>query len=350
MAKTILGIDIGYDTLKLALMSGTQIKNAIVVSTPQSLVKEGRVVSIETMSDLIRSAMKNNGIRCNQAALVLPNEVVFVRNVVMPRMNTEQLEYNLPYEFRDYITEELKDYVYDYAMLSTPEELKAAAKKSADGQPAQEGETDELGPGQSMEVMAAAVPASLIEDSRAMLRKAGLRLVKAAPAVCTYIPLIRQLEANTGVTGEYCILDLGYQSIRMYMFRGDRHIVTRVLEIGLSSLDNVIADVYNVDVHLAHTYLMSNYEDCQNKDFCKNAYNNIAVELMRALNFYRFSNPDSQLADVWLCGGGAVIRSLQDSIAETLDMKIHQAEELFPKGKVPEGSNVLVQAVGITMN
>lgn len=349
MAKMILGIDIGYDSLKLALMSGSQIKNAVIASTPQSLVKEGRVVSIETMSDLIRSTMKEHGIRCNQAALVLPNEVVFVRNVVMPRMNADQLEYNLPYEFRDYITEELKDYVYDYAMLSTPEELKAAKKGTEEASSAEGGE-EELAPGQSMEIMAAAVPVSLMEESRAMLRKAGLRLTKAAPAVCAYIPLIRQLEASTGVTGEYCILDLGYQSIRMYMFRGDRHIVTRVLEIGLSSLDNVIADAYHVDVHLAHTYLMTNYEDCQNKDYCRNAYGNIAVELMRALNFYRFSNPDSQLSDVWLCGGGAVIRPLQQAIAETLDMKIHQAEELFPKGRIPEGSNALVQAVGITMN
>ena len=350
MAKSYLGIDIGYDSLKLALVSGGKVKKAVMVPMPQNLVKEGKVVSIETMGDLIRSTLRQNGMRCANGAVVLPNEVVFVRSVVMPRMTADQLAYNLPYEFRDYITEELKDYVYDYAMLTSPEELKAARKKPASApEPAGDGEDEAAAPGQTMEIMAAAVPVSLIEESRAMLRKAGLKLAKAAPAVCAYIPLIRNYEAATGQTGEYCILDLGFQSIRMYMYRGDRHMVTRVLEIGLSSIDNVIADACNVDVHLAHTYLLTNYDDCQNKDYCQSAYGNIAVELMRALNFYRFSNPDSQLSDVWLCGGGAVIGPLQKTIAVTLDMKIHQAEELLPGAEGLENGNALIQAVGVAL-
>jgi type IV pilus assembly protein PilM len=136
----------------------------------------------------------------------------------------------------------------------------------------------------------------------------------------------------------------------MYMFREDRHMVTRVLEIGMSSLDQVISEAYSVDVHLAHTYLISNYEDCQSKEYCMNAYGNITVELMRALNFYRFSNPDSRLEDIWICGGGACIKPLQQTIAETLDMKIHPAGELIPGGAAVEHDYALLQAIGITMD
>jgi type IV pilus assembly protein PilM len=135
----------------------------------------------------------------------------------------------------------------------------------------------------------------------------------------------------------------------MYMFREDRHMVTRVLELGMNSLDQVIADAYSVDVHLAHTYLLSNYENCQSKEYCMNAYGSITVELMRALNFYRFSNPDSHLEDIWICGGGACIRPLQESISETLDLKIHTAAELLPDGMAVEADYALLQAIGITM-
>jgi type IV pilus assembly protein PilM len=182
------------------------------------------------------------------------------------------------------------------------------------------------------------------------LRKAGLKLAKAAPTVSSYISLIRALQQRGGGVKEYCILDLGYQSIRMYMFNGEQHVVTRNLESGLSSLDGVIADSYNVDVHLAHTYLITNYDDCQNSEACRNAYGNIAVELMRALNFYRFSNPDSQLEDIWLCGGGAVIPTLRQAIADTLDMKVHLARELLPGGDRVDAGYELVQAIGITMD
>lgn len=345
MSKTILGVDIGSDSLKLALVSAGQVKKSAIVPIPKSLVKDYRVVSPETMGELIRDAMRENGIRCRHASIVLPNETVYVRSVTMPRMTIDQLVYNLPFEFRDYITDELKDYVYDYAMISTPEEILQEPKASAeDG----EGEDAEAH-GSSMELLAAAAPASLIDECREVLRKAGLKLVKAAPTVCSYISLIRALEKRGSGAGEYCVLDLGYQAIRMYMFNEDRHVVTRSLEVGLSTLDNVIADSYNVDVHLAHTYLTTNYDDCQNSEVCRSAYGNIAVDLMRALNFYRFSNPDSQLNDIWLCGGGAVIAPLRQAIADTLDMKVHQARELVPGGDRLEASYELVQAIGITM-
>ena len=126
MAKTILGVDIGSESLKLALVTGGEVKRTVAVPIPGNLVREYRVVSTETMGELIRNTLKAEGIRARDAAVVLPNEMVYVRSVTMPRMTTDQLVYNLPFEFRDYITEELKDYVYDYAMISTPEELKSA--------------------------------------------------------------------------------------------------------------------------------------------------------------------------------------------------------------------------------
>ena len=375
-AKPLLGIDIGYDSLKLAVVSGRQVRKTAVVPMPQNLIREGRVVSTETMGELIRRTMKEHGIRCGRAALALPNETVFIRAVTMPQMSVDQLNYNLPFEFRDYITDELKDYLFDYAVVSINEQSTEEQTEGESGGESNEG-------GSIMELMAVAAPKSLLEESKETLHRAGLKLVKAAPSVCAFQALIRAKMNKTSEkvkkpkktkkaknaeteqdaqnseevrnaeteqrVQEYCILDLGYQSIRMYMFREDRHMVTRVLELGMNSLDQVIADAYSIDIHLAHTYLLSNYENCQSKEYCMNAYGTITVELMRALNFYRFSNPDSHLEDIWICGGGACIRPLQESISETLDLKIHTAAELLPNGMTVEADYALLQAIGITM-
>ena len=352
MAKAILGVDIGNDSLKLALVKGTKVKKTAIAPMPKGLVREGRVVSPQSMSELIRKTMKANKMKAQRAALILSNEVVFVRNVTMPWMNPEQLSYNLPFEFRDYISDELKNYICDYAMISTPEELQAQLEtpdvKDSEGE--NDGTNDgELG--RKMELTAVAVQNTVMEESRSLIRMSKLKMVKAAPTISCYTGLIRSLKkSGASLPEEVCILDLGYQAIRMYIFKGDCHEVTRVLETGLSSLDDVIADAYNVDIHLAHTYLLTNYEDCQNKEFCSNAYGNIAVELMRALNFFRFSNPDTNLSDAWLCGGGAAIKPLKNAIMETLDLEIHDAPELVLKGDSIENCSSLIQAIGITMD
>jgi type IV pilus assembly protein PilM len=76
----------------------------------------------------------------------------------------------------------------------------------------------------------------------------------------------------------------------------------------------------------------------------------MTVELMRALNFYRFSNPDSHLEDIWICGGGACIEPLEKAIEENLDMKIHPASELIPGGDKVENDYTVLQAIGIALN
>ena len=337
MANNVLGIDIGYNSMKLALVKNGVLKKSAVVPMPDNMVRAGRIVSPETMGELIRKTMKERGIRAKDAALVLPNETVFIRNVIMPQMTAEQLQVNLPYEFRDYISSEMRTYFFDYAMIRN--EILPPSDESGGAEGGQTG-------GVSMELMAAAVPVALIEESRGYLRKAGLRLKRAAPTVSSWQGLIRRcgFEGN-----EYCILDLGHQAIRMYMFNGDKHIVTRELEVGISRLIQLIADTASVDEHLAEVYLTENHENWQNREECRSAYENIGIELMRALNFYRFSTPETKLNDIYLCGGGAMIQPLCDVIAETVGMNIHRINELVPGGDNISNCAALAQAIGVTL-
>ena len=395
MAKVILGVDIGSDSLKLALNKNGVIQKTAVARMPANLLKDGRITSPQAMGEVIRGAMREAGIRASKAAVSMSSESVYIRTVTMPRMSADQLLYNIPYEFNDYITDELNNYVFDYAMITdltaeanqnSPDEDQKAGKKRdkkakkdktkkfglfGGGKKNNNDFFDDLnnnnlnninnlnnagygvenGDALTMDLMVVASPKAALEEARAVLRAAGLKLAKAAPSICGLISLIRQAEAarGGGEPREYCVLDLGCRSIRMHMFKGERHMVTRSLEIGLDQLDSTLANIFNIDVHLAHTYLIANHENCQNRDECLSAYNNIAVELMRALNFYRFSNPDSQLADVWLSGGGAVIEPLRNAIADALDMKVHKAEELVREGEQTPNCYDCLQAIGITM-
>ena len=325
MGKTVLGVDIGCDSVKLALCKNGIMKKTAVVPMPMDLMKNNRITSLETMGELLRDALKKNRIRTGRAALVLPNELSYVRTVSTPVMNAEQLMYNIPFEFNDYIEDEPQNYLFDYAMLSNPKADHAA----------------------TMQLMAVAAPKVLLEEMRVFLNKAGMKLVKVAPVEYVYISLIRSAGQRLGLDREYCILDLGYNAVRMFMYHGDRHEVTRILEIGMRNLDEAVAENYATDIHLAHTYFVSNYEDCQNQEYCLNAYNTIAVELMRAVNFYRFSNPDVQLTDIWISGGGGAVKGLRDAISETLGMPIRSASELA--GLEDQDDTLFAQAVGITM-
>lgn len=358
MAKSCLGIDIGKDQLKLVLMKGETIQKAVSVQMPEGLLKEGRIVSVETTGELIRKTMKENKIRCKEAAVVVSSGICFLRNVTMPEMTADQLVYNLPYEFRDYITDELKKYVFDYSWGSAEELLKAKKPKKQPKKKKGEEKLDEKAEDSEerrgeMELLAAAAPLEAIDDLRLMARKAGLKLTFAAPEVSACENLLHyKLKEESDKDKEYGILDLGSTSSRLLIFKGDRHQVTRIIERGMEQVEELLADSLHIDIHLAHTWLLTNHEDCVNSEICQDAFSQISVELMRALNFYQFSNPDSRLEDIYICGGGASIESMRESLKENLDVTIHDASELMDGlggGRVSEAPSLWMLAAGTAL-
>lgn len=354
MAKSCLGIDIGKDQLKLVLMKGENIVKTASVQMPEGLLKDGRIVSVETTGELIRKTMKENKIRCKEAAVVVSSGICFLRNVTMPEMTAEQLVYNLPYEFRDYITDELKKYVFDYSWGSGEEmpkgkKLKKASKKKKKEEKPEEEENQKRN---EMELLAAAAPLEVMEDLRLMTRKAGLKLTFAAPEVSACENLLHyKLRNEQDKDKEYGILDLGSTSSRLFIFKGDRHQVTRVIERGMEQVEELLADNFHIDIHLAHTWLLANHEDCIHSEVCQDAFSQISVELMRALNFYQFSNPESRLEDIYICGGGASIATMRQSLEENLDVKIHEAGELLERmnGSGDEASSLWMLAAGTAL-
>ena len=354
MAKSCLGIDIGKDQMKLVLMKGENIVKTASVQMPEGLLKDGRIVSVETTGELIRKTMKENKIRCKEAAVVVSSGICFLRNVTMPEMTAEQLVYNLPYEFRDYITDELKKYVFDYSWGSREEmpkgkKLKKASKKKKKEEKPEEEENQKRN---EMELLAAAAPLEVMEDLRLMTRKAGLKLTFAAPEVSACENLLHyKLRNEQDKDKEYGILDLGSTSSRLFIFKGDRHQVTRVIERGMEQVEELLADTFHIDIHLAHTWLLANHEDCIHSEVCQDAFSQISVELMRALNFYQFSNPESRLEDIYICGGGASIATMRQSLEENLDVKIHEAGELLERmnGSGDETSSLWMLAAGTAL-
>lgn len=350
--KQILGIDIGYDQLKLALVNNGEVVVTAMAQMPENLLKEGRFTSPEVMASLIRETMEENGIKATQAAVVLPNELVYVKNVDMPMMTEDQLRYNLPFEFHDYITDEVGGYLFDYAVIEGEKDNQDGTMLGggSGGEFADEAAGENAQMEETLHLMAVGIERTVIEDIRDMLRKAGLKLIKTAPALSTYISLIREMQKRPeNIANEYAILDLGYHGITMYMYKGDEHVTTREFDMGLSTLDDIIADKMGVERHLAHTYVLSNFENCLDSEECINFYDNFAVELMRAINFYEFSNQDSNLNDLWICGGGAVNEPLLRMINDSVELRLHSSYELMPEGTNINQYNSFVQAIGITL-
>ena len=94
MAKSCLGIDIGKDQMKLVLMKGENIVKTASVQMPEGLLKDGRIVSVETTGELIRKTMEAyfchytyQGLNADELSYLNRPEVLqLMKNVIFPKV------------------------------------------------------------------------------------------------------------------------------------------------------------------------------------------------------------------------------------------------------------------------
>ncbi|MEE8807212.1 MAG: pilus assembly protein PilM [Lactimicrobium sp.] len=297
MAREILGVDIGSRRVKLCLLRNGEIVQTALLDTPENAVRNDSLTAYEAMGSLLREGMKENGIHCRRAAVVIPDPDAYMHRLSMPLMTEKQLAVNLPYEFHDVITDNKDHYLYDYAMISSHE-------KQGD----QPGE---------MELMAGAVSKEKIEAYQEMFHHAGMKLVMAAPRQMALVSVLRAF-ADTCGHGDVALVDLGDAFTRVDLFRDGTYEATRTIDTGVSSIVSAIGDVLNVDPHVAHGYLFNDQDKVLESEALANVYNVIAVEIMRAINYYTYENQNNTLEKLYVYGGGSHIKGLVASIADSL--------------------------------
>ena len=308
MSKTMLGFDIGACELKIVQWDGSTVRRALTAPVPDNLVKDGAIISYPAMADFIKETAKAQHVSGRDCAVILPARHTFLRRVTVPAMTEDQLRLNLPYEFRDFLTMSKDKYFYDFAVNSL--------------------DCDEEGTPEQLDLTAAAIPKQVIEEYREMFRRAGFRLRTAIPVECAYANLLR---AHGDAKGkEFSFLDLGHTAARLYIFTGTRFEATRIIDVGLSHVDEAIADAMGVDEHVARTYKHADHQGAQTLEPAVSIYNAIALDLRKAVNFYSFNNRESDLRDLWCCGGGVHISALREAIGQSVDLDIHEVSELLP--------------------
>lgn len=307
MSKKCIGFDIGARSVHIAVREKDGVGRVVNVQTPEGLVRDGQILSFEAMGDFLKELRKTEKLRTKKAAMVLPASQCYCRRFTTAYMSESQLKFNLPYEFRDFISGEKEEYFYDYAVVNTVR--------------------DENGEPKELDLMAAAVKKTLTADLMAMFKKAGFKLATLVPEELAYINLLRA-GGNTG--HGHCILDLGYGAIRLYMFVADRFENVRVMDFGCAALIQAVADQYSVDEHVAETYLNSDYNGCTRLPQCMDIYNSIAVEVTKAVNFYRFNSGGEELLHVHLGGGGTRNAALTDTLRRNLSLDLEDMSEFWP--------------------
>lgn len=316
LKKIKIGFDLGNNSLKvMALKKGKWEFHELPF--PEHLMEEDSITMPHAFSAFLKKKKKELRLPKGPAALILPTSQAICRLVSMPNMSEEQLMLNLPYEFSDFINGEPHQYHCDYALCEAPLQTQDSMMEQ---------DSKEL------TMMAAAVEKQQIQDYVRMFAAGGFALKRILPKEMSLIQLVKAYRAkHADAPMEYCFIDLGYLSTRIFVVQEDRIQITRHIPTGCRDLDAVAADILNVDQFLADAYKRGNHQGILENPRCMELYEHIAVEVLKLVNFYHFTYRQNQLGGVYLIGGGAEIAPLRQIMEETLGLPILSGKDLFSK-------------------
>ena len=310
MTSQITGFDIGEKNLKMAVFSKGNLSTTVSVEIPDNMVANGMVLSVEGMGEFISETAKSKGLQKRDAAIVLPSSLVFTRTVTVPIMSEEQMVMNLPYEFRDYLTEDKANYFFDYEVLETL--------------------TDEEGNPTEQRIFVCATAKSTVERYAAIFEKAGFTLSVAIPEEYAYAKFCRgDLGENELTEKAVAIVELGQTSTRVHLVNKGEYDSKRVIEMGMNELEAEVARLTDCDAHIAHNYTVIDFNGVLENPDCMEFYNRLGVEVLKSVNFFNFNNRDIDIKDIYLCGGGAAIKPLREEIARVTGVDVHTMDDVM---------------------
>lgn len=326
--EAILGISVTHGNMALTVLKAGQVVNTFWEEVPENIVDGTKIISSVLFTEFLQDKLKTNGIKCKKAAFTIADEDIFIKNISMPNMTDEQLKYNVPFEFSDYIHGELKDYIFDFIKRDTTES-----------------ETN-----QQMRLLAYAVPAQTIANLQQMLQMAGLKLVKVLPETIAYEALLATVKRNEEERTSKCFLDIGRRNIRMMIFKNGEFALSHQIDTGENHAINVIADELGVDSHLANTYLRTNHNDCNKMTSVVNAFKDMSLEILKGLNYYEMSDMTTKLSEVILCGTGALTEPLVEILKERIDKNVYTMDEFLSEFTSEKNINVTYASAGTVIS
>jgi type IV pilus assembly protein PilM len=302
-APALIGVDVSSTALKLVELSEAgkgayRLERYAIEPLPKDVVTDGNIANLDQVSDALRRAHKRLGSRNRNIALALPAAMVITKKIIVPAGQTEEeLELQVETEANQYIPFALDEVNLDFQTLGP-------APNSPD----------------EVEVLIAASRKEKVEDRVAIADAAGLKPrvmdVESYATEEAFKLIAPSLPAN-GRDQNIALVDVGAHVMHFYVLRNNQILFSRDQAFGGNQLTHEIQRAFNLSPEEAESAkknagLPENYD----VDVLQPFMETLALEVTRALQFFFTSTSYSQVDQIVLAGGCALIPGLDELVAK----------------------------------
>ncbi|WP_034385251.1 type IV pilus assembly protein PilM [Deinococcus sp. YIM 77859] len=333
-----IGVEIGTSAIKVvALRPGTPavLQHAVMVPTPIGSMRDGLVIEPQAVAHELKSLLAEHRISARYAVTAVPNQAAVTRNIMVPRLDRQDLQEAIKWEAERYIPYPIEEVNLDFDLLDDP------AAVPEDGQ---------------LEAVLAAAPSEAVARQVEVLRLADLE-----PVVVDLksFAALRALRGN--LLGEHLnkttlaglnyteagevalVLEIGASSSVISLVRGDRLLMARNIGVAADDFTTALQKAFDLDFSAAEEVKLAcgsavtpgqnedtplrlgaheQYSPARVFEVIRPVLADLITEIRRSLEFYRVQSGDVVIDRTFIAGGGAKLRGLASAISSALGFRV----------------------------
>lgn len=337
MLKNKVGIDIGYNYIKVVMGNRRKIIKYGIIETPKGSIDNSKIVDISSVASSIKGFLNDNDINCKSVSFALYSKGMLIRRANIPKMNSEATEKAIVWEMSKHISEQDRNkYVCDYELVREPFNKRVKV----------------------IDILMVAAPQSIINDYIKIAEQLEMK-VSAIDIGGNCISKVIACNKKDAFSYSTCVIDIGHTSVKVNIInKGSLYLETQI-DIGISDVMEELIKCNLLCDKECYDYLFSQFNFIKENDSLLD--NKIAVvfsEVVQKINeIIRFHNErsiDNQVNEAYIIGGGSFIRGIDTYFTKNTGIQIDILKPLkkpISKIKCPGGFDIneYANAVGLLL-
>ena len=303
----ILAVDLGGRTTKAVHLQRRgntfQLSRFAVIDAPIF----DNTLSAEMLAEHLRAVSRALGAKTRLVALTTNVNEGLVRHVELPRLPVDEMRLVLKHNSRNYLQQDLTNYVFDCHFLPP-----GASGNGAEGGKA-------TGAAAKQKVLVAGGKRQLVDDYVQAAKSAGLVAEFIAPGLIGPVNAFEMAFPDIFANEVVALVDIGFKSSSICILQQGELILSRVVNIGGDQLTTAVAESISVTYAEAEGIKVGMASEVE--AVLESVIIPLATELRASLDFYEHQQERS-VAQVFLTGGSTrselIVQILQNGLmAET---------------------------------
>ena len=365
----LVAIDIGSSSIKLVQLNEVkdgqyELTRFGMMPLDQECIVEGAIKKPELVAEALKNLIKAEKIQNRYAVSAVAGEAVFIKKIKVPVMSEEELSAKITEEAEQYIPFDIDDVVLDFQILGEVNEEKE--EESQDLEDAEvdrndkesEEHGDSHGGEQMMEALLVAVQREMIDERTDLILDAGLK-----PAIIDLdvfaLMNAAGLNADLSSMGTVALIDLGDSFTHINIIQNGEMGYTRDIPVGGGYLTTMLMTKFRIPfkqtIDVKRGKFSSDIKEEEVIEIITRAYKKVLEEVQKSFEYFNTLS-DKPIERVLLCGGGSMIRGLDNYFADYLKLSVEVLDPMqgvkinpknFDQSLIDEMSGLSTVAVGL---